>query len=278
MDTLIKYGQREFNPAISPCRTIRLGTVKYYRSQANDQGIHDSEEGIIYYKKFIPQVELTSAVSSSYFNNAVSCDGAQGLIFNGSHYSDSMEIAYNIGDGPNGYVVFHGESVQGIRVDLTKYFLIFSMNCTEELPTLSMAKTFSASYNSCYEVTAPDVFSRAIAVAAMNKFTAQKLKLECPEPEAVKNVNINWHCARVDYKESKNQILSNDPIDHLQFEERLKKAIFNKNTIHDHEYQNEYRMVFWFTDQDKQLLTVPDDPVDVTVDGIERYIRNIDLA
>lgn len=232
---IIKYCNKDHNLKLNLLANIRLGTVTGYSNEKEGSGIHDSEEGLLHYFSKYP-VEVTPQLSRSYFNNAFLSDSNGNIkIQQGLGGDASFEFPLTNDRGDDGYLKIHPTKEQPLTIKFNNRFLIYSLTFDEN-PSSKKAEKFCEDYNSYYEIGDIYNFSTKISYAL-------SLKFRCP---------IYFNFGKVNYKSEKYLQIDGDDFDcSIDFSDRALKSIFNKNTKHDHEDQNEIRIVFSFVDQGK---------------------------
>lgn len=232
---IIKYCNKNHNLELNLLANIRLGTVMGYSNEKEGSGIHDSEEGLLHYFSEHP-IEVTPQLSKSYFNNFFLSDSNGDIkIQPGLGGDASFEFPLTNDRGDDGYLKIHPTKEQPLTIKFNNRFLIYSLTFDEN-PSLEKARKFSEDYNSYYEIIDIHNFSTKIG----NELS---LKFGCP---------IYFKYEKVNYKSEKYLQIDGGDFDcSIDFSDRALKSIFNKNTKHDHEDQNEIRIVFSFADQGK---------------------------
>jgi hypothetical protein len=224
---LIKYCKREHNPKINLLSGIRLGTVPSYREANINSGVFDDEEGLLNYISE-GYFSITNDVSENYFNDSIICDGNNGLRIGPASHDYVLNTAPERGD--DGWLKIHATREKPITLDVCRTFLIFSCSL-EDAPSIEKAKLIDPEYDSFYEITNIEGFAE---------------KLSRSLRPLVQDLNVKFKCDMVDYCGEKFEVISNEKTN-LTFPDRVLKTIFNKNTRHNHIYQKECRIVFWFT-------------------------------
>jgi hypothetical protein len=226
---LIKYCKREHNPKINLLSGIRLGTVPSYREANINSGVFDDEEGLLNYISD-GYVSLTQEVSEKYFSNSIVCNGDGGLRVGTTSHDFILGTPLESGD--DGWLKFHATKENPITMDVCRTFLIYSCSVENE-PDIKKAKLIDPSYDSFYEISNISNFSR---------------KLSNSLKSLASHLDVNFKYGLVDYIGEKFEVISNME-DHkdVNFSDRVLRTIFNKNTRHNHVYQNEFRIVFWFS-------------------------------
>lgn len=225
---LIKYCKREYNPKINLLSGIRLGTVPSYREANANSGVFDDEEGFLSYISD-GYVSLTNDVSENYFSNSLICNGANGLSVGKTAHDYLLRAPLENGD--DGWLKFFATKDNPITLDVSRTFLIYSCS-VEESPSIEKARSIDPAYDSFYEISNIEKFAQKLSISLK--------PLAC-------NLNVNFKCSMVDYCGEKFEIISNSK-SNLNFSDRVLKTIFNKNTRHNHAYQKECRVVFWFSE------------------------------
>jgi hypothetical protein len=269
-----KYCATKYNLGLES-NSIQLGTVDLYRNQNINSGTFDDEEGIIFYK-IIDSIQLTSEISKNYFDNTIKSDGNNGLIYDAGFFD--MEIPIVISDGDLGILKLNGDSTKLIKIDLTSFFYIFSTTVINDSPKLKTANEIDSSYDSFYQIIDPEIFCKTIAMKLNKDGINGKLILESKKDSGIGKVNVNYFGGMVTYDNPKIEEMSQNNDSKLTFQDRLLKSIFNKNTKHNHNYQNEFRFVFWFTDSKGELLKLPSNKSYIlNFDSLNDLFVNIEL-
>lgn len=187
-----------------------------------------------YFSKY--PIEVTPQLSKSYFNNAFLSDSNGDIrIQQGFGGDASFEFPLTNDRGDDGYLKIHPTKDQPLTIKFNNRFLIYSL-AFDESPSFEKAKKLHGSYNSYYEISDIHNFSEKIG-------SALSVKFGCP---------VYFKYEKVNYKSEKYLQIDGDDFDcSIDFFDRALKSIFNKNTKHDHEDQNEIRIVFCFADQGK---------------------------
>lgn len=236
-----KYCATKYNLGIKS-NSIQLGTVDLYRNQNINSGTFDVEEGIILYK-ITDSIQLTSDISKNYFDNTIKSDGNNGLTIGKCFFDTELPII--ISNGDLGLAKLNGDSTNLIKIDLTSFYYIFSTTFTEDSPSIKTANEIDNSYDSFYQILDPELLSRTIAHKLINEVNNGRLLLESKNYSiGYQKINVNYQCGMVNYDISKIEEMSQNNDSKLTFKDRLLKSIFNKNTKHNHNYQNEFRFVF----------------------------------
>jgi hypothetical protein len=271
-----KYCNRKYNLALES-NSIQLGTVDLYRNQNINSGTFDDEEGIILYK-IKDSIHLTSEISKNYFDNAIQIWGDNGPTIDKCFFDTELPII--ISNGDLGLVKLNGDSTNLIKIDLTSFYYIFSTTFTEDSPSIKTANEIDNSYDSFYQILDPELLSRTIAHKLINEVNNGRLLLESKNYSiGDQKINVNYQCGMVNYDISKIEEMSQNNDSKLTFKDRLLKSIFNKNTKHNHNYQNEFRFVFWFTDSNSELLKLPSNKSYIlNLDSIDDLFVNIELT
>lgn len=224
---LIKYCKRQHNPKINLLSGIRLGTVPSYREANANSGVFDDEEGLLNYitEGF---VSITNDVSKNYFSNSLVCDGNNSLTVGVTSHDLLLNTSPKSSD--DGWLKIRATREKPITLDVCRTFLIFSCS-SEKVPSLEKAKLIDPEYDSFYEITCIEGFAKKIT----NSLKTLAGHLE-----------VNFKHDVVDYIGEKFELISNEKTN-KSFEDRVLKTIFNKNTRHNHIYQKECRIVFWFS-------------------------------
>ncbi len=241
---LIKYCKREHNPKINLLSGVRLGTVPSYREGNINSGTFDDEEGVLNYISD-GDVPLTADVSKIYFDNSILCDGNNGLEVGKTNHLYSFNA--HLSNGDDGWLRFHATRENPIVMNVSNTFFIYSCS-VDDAPSIEKARLIDLEYDSFYEISEIHSFAQRLA----NELKSRAL-----------NFNVNFERGLVDYSSEKFEFILNGRIDmERKFSDRVLKTIFNKNTRHNHVYQKEYRIVFWFSDPfSGEWSSIPRSPI-----------------
>ena len=240
---------------------IRLGSVKYYASQNEGSGLHDSEEGVLKYHSDQP-IELSPEFSRKYLNNSIKSDG-NGTLIIGPNRGGDIIINFPLTNdvGKNGFLEIHPTKDAPLTKIFNNLFYIFSLTI-DSTPSLEKAKAFSSEYDSFYEVSNILDFATEIS----HELSRQA---KC---------SVGFRYAEVDYKTEKYKIFEDgDTNEGVNYVEAAFEAVFNKNTKHKHKYQNEIRIVFWLrSEKSAQILLQNQDFIDLKPASIFKNLSSYD--
>jgi hypothetical protein len=255
-ERLIKYCEKQHNPVLSGLN-VKLGTFEYYRRLEATSPIADAGEAT--HKVNIPEgVEFTldQQQVANFLGDNVTITGG------------SLTLATQPGGG-------YFEVIIG-----NAYMLCVSQCTSENPPSVAQASSIAPAYDSMWEITDREGFTKAVGEALLETLTLKHLSpavVKQREDWPLKDLTLKiFHFAGpVEYVDDREHTIvdANSANALPPYQDMLKRAMFRKLTKDAH--QREFRFVFCVGDHKDRLISVKPEPIYIPATRLQGVLAKV---